>query len=383
VDFVEEIRAIAIRIKKTQQHIKTEEATKQAFVIPFIKALGYDVYDPTEVVPEFTADVGKKKGEKVDYAIMQNETPIMLIEAKKCSVNLEHEHKGQLFRYFSVTNAQVGVLTNGIIFRFYTDLEKPNQMDDRPFLEFNMLNIHDDLVKELKRFTKAKFNLDEIVPAAAELKYTQEIKAILAEQLKTPNEDFVKFFASRVYSGQLRQKVIDQFTEMTKQALHQFINERIDNRLRSALNKGDPNGAVLVPIQKTRASSQSKHQRNSKGIDTNPDEIEGLRLIKEIIKDTVDPKRVFLLDTVRYSIILLDDSKKNVICRMHFNSRKKKKVEFLDCEQPEIIPINDVSEIKQFTERLQAIAKTLDAAPNANMYKSNKPMGKRRQTLST
>ena len=200
MDFSEKIHALGIKVQKSVDLIQTEEATKQAFLIPFIMALDYDVYDPTEVVPEFTADVGTKKGEKVDYAIMRDGQPIMLIEAKWCGINLEKEHASQLYRYFSVTESRIAILTNGVKFRFYADLEKPNQMDSRPFLEFDLLDIQEPLIPELKKLTKSHFDLNKLVSAAAELKYTTEIKQILANQLVKPSDDFVKFFASRVYS---------------------------------------------------------------------------------------------------------------------------------------------------------------------------------------
>ncbi len=78
MDFIDRIRDLSTRIPKQLEHIQTEEATKNALIMPFISALGYNVFDPTEVVPEFTADVGIKKGEKVDYAIHLDGKPIML-----------------------------------------------------------------------------------------------------------------------------------------------------------------------------------------------------------------------------------------------------------------------------------------------------------------
>lgn len=240
MDFAEEIRVLANRAEKSCGDIKTEEATKQALVVPFLKALGYDIYDPTEVVPEFTADVGKRKLDKVDYAIMGKGQPIMLVEAKWCGLKLDNEHMKQLFHYFSVTDVRVAVLTNGVVYRFFTDLEKTNQMDGKPFLEFDLLHPQEDLISELKRFSKAKFDIGEIIPAAAELKYTREIKLILAEQLRAPTDEFVRFFATQVYSGKLMAKVMLQFRGVTQRALRQFINGEIEARLKSAMDKDDP-----------------------------------------------------------------------------------------------------------------------------------------------
>ena len=141
--------------------IQTEEATKTAIIMPFFSMLGYDVFNPQEFVPEFTADVGIKKGEKVDYAIIQDGTPVILIECKSITENLER-HDSQLFRYFGTTPAKFAILTHGIFYRFYTDLEDANKMDKDPFLTINILDIRDNQVPELKKFCKSVFDIDSI-----------------------------------------------------------------------------------------------------------------------------------------------------------------------------------------------------------------------------
>ena len=125
--------------------------------MPFISALGYNVFDPSEVVPEFTADVGIKKGEKVDYAIIRDDKPIMLIEAKRSGKELDVNKEGQLLRYFNATPAKIGILTNGHEYRLYTDLDQDNIMDSMPFLQFSICDINEQIVCELKRFTKSTF----------------------------------------------------------------------------------------------------------------------------------------------------------------------------------------------------------------------------------
>src|ERR1044071_7269994 len=123
MSFVEQLQALAIKTEKLCPVLETEEATKNALVMPLIHMLGYDIFDPTEVIPEFTADVGIKKGEKVDYAVKKDGRLVMLFECKHCGAELNLKHASQLFRYFAVTEARIGVLTNGIIYQFYTDLE--------------------------------------------------------------------------------------------------------------------------------------------------------------------------------------------------------------------------------------------------------------------
>ena len=239
MDFVEELRNLSIKIKKQKNVIRSEEATKNACVMPFIKLLGYDISDLTEVVPEFTADFGTKQGEKVDYAVFKDGEVIMIIECKKFGTDLSDDHTAQLYRYFSVTHPPVAVLTDGALYRFYTDLEKSNVMDRKPFFEFNLLDIQESLIDELKRFTKSAFDLNAIQRVAIDLKYTKKIKQILVEQLKTPTEEFVQFLLSSVYSGTRTQTVVQQFPSIVKRAMNQFLRDQIDQRLQSRANNGE------------------------------------------------------------------------------------------------------------------------------------------------
>jgi len=194
VDLIDKIKDIASRVPKQMEHIQTEEATKNAFIMPFISSLGYDVFNPLEVIPEFTADVGTKKGEKVDYAIKKDDDIIILIECKWSGAKLHKDHATQLYRYFSATEARFAILTNGIDYEFYSDLDEPNKMDSKPFFSFNVLQFEDHQIKELKKFTKSAFSLEDILTTASTLKYTGAIKKILDEELKNPTEEFVRFF---------------------------------------------------------------------------------------------------------------------------------------------------------------------------------------------
>jgi predicted type IV restriction endonuclease len=255
-DFIDKIRELSARIPKQLDPIQTEEATKNVLVMPFISALGYNVFDPTEVTPELCADVGVKKGEKVDYAILREGKPIILFECKHHAADLGKVHASQLYRYFSVTEARFSVLTNVLVYWFYTDLQAPNKMDERPFFEFNMLDIKEFAVEELKKFSKSIFDLDYILNTASELKYTREIKRLLLDQMQEPTDEFVRFFASRVYSGRMTQGVREQFAQLTKQAFKQLLNDQINERLKTAL-ASDPMGtappAVETPaLQRTR-----------------------------------------------------------------------------------------------------------------------------------
>lgn len=230
------LKALADKIEQLKDKIETEEATKNAFVMPFINILGYDIFNPTEVIPEFTDDLGLKKGEKVDYAIFQNQAPILIIECKNWNQNLKI-HNSQLFRYFHVTKTRFALLTNGINYRFYTDLEETNKMDEKPFLEFDITKLKDNTIKEIEKFHKSKFDVSQIVDNASNLKYTKEVKSIIEQELESPSNDLVKLFANKANSGRLTSKVLEEFTEIVNKAFSQIISEKVNDRLNSALNK--------------------------------------------------------------------------------------------------------------------------------------------------
>lgn len=229
MDFNESIKQFSKRVESISNTISTEEATKMSLIVPLFQILGYDVFNPLEFCPEYIADVGIKKGEKVDYAIMEDGNPIILIECKSCSEQLD-KHSSQLFRYFGTSTAKFGILTNGITYRFYTDLEESNKMDLVPFLELDITNIKDSEMNELKKFCKDSFDKDKIFSTAEELKFSSLIKGVLSSELESPSETFVRFILTDIYDGQKNQKVIEKFTPIVKKSFSSFINEIVNQK---------------------------------------------------------------------------------------------------------------------------------------------------------
>jgi hypothetical protein len=341
----DELKKVSEKIADKKDSIKTEEATKTAFILPFLKALGYDIFDPTEVVPEFTADVGTKKGEKVDYAVMMDDEPIILMECKSCGYDLDKTHASQLYRYFAFTKARFGVLTNGIIYRFFTDIDEPNKMDKKPFLEADLSNLKDTHIKELEKFTKSSFNLDEILTSASELKYLSEMKKIMAKEISDPSDDFVKFFARQVYPGPITERIRAKFAEITKTAFNQFIKEQVNARLTSALNISDEN--------KEEGAPEIFIEDNKSKIVTTEDEWEGYYIIKTILHEDVDTDKIFIRDKISYCGILFDNNNRKPICRLHFNTSQKY-ISLFDNGKEEKIPIEKVKDIYDYSERLKS-----------------------------
>lgn len=189
--FNEDLKSFAERIIPLKDTISTEEATKMSMIIPFFQLLGYDVFNPSEFCPEYTADVGIKKGEKVDYAILINDQPEILIECKWCGESLT-KHGSQLFRYFSTSPAKFAILTNGLTYQFFTDLDEANKMDLTPFLEINIDNLKDAQINELKKFSKEVFDKDNIFSTASELKYSTLLRDCFLKIWMAPSDDFVQ-----------------------------------------------------------------------------------------------------------------------------------------------------------------------------------------------
>ena len=307
-----QLKSLADKINQLKDKIETEESTKHAFVLPFINLLGYDTFNPTEVVPEFTADLGLKKGEKVDYAIFQNNEPILIIECKNWKENLM-VHNSQLFRYFHVTKTRFALLTNGIQFQFFTDLDEKNKMDEKPFLEFDITNLKENTVNEIAKFHKSNFDVNNIVNNASSLKYTKEIKKLINEELGEPTFDFVRLFANKVYNGRLTEKVMEEFKDLVQKGFNQLISEKVNDRLNAALNK---------EAEKQQVEQIDVVLDDSKVV-TTEEELEAYRIVVAILRRKLPVQRIVYRDTQSYFGILLDDNNRKPLCRLHLNGNKK------------------------------------------------------------
>ena len=355
MDFIDELRSLVTRIMNTKDMIQTEEATKNAMVMPFIHLLGYNVFDPLEVTPELISDVGTKKGEKVDYAILKDGKPIILFECKKCGGDLSINHASQLFRYFHVTEARFGILTNGILYRFFTDLEQPNKMDEKPFLEFDIFDFREQDIEELKKFAKSSFDIERILNTASELKYTRYIQNVLSDWMTNPSEEFVRLVSSDLLVGKRFTPAIkDQFIQITKRAFHQLIGDRINERLKVAMT---PETALSAQTNDAPVTLETTAQ-NTPLITTSPEEIEGLHIIRAILHEVVTPRRITMRDAQSYCAILLDDNNRKPICRLRFNNTAKLVLGLFSGKDEEKIPLVDIDDIYSYAEKLKATVLT-------------------------
>ena len=342
------------RVDNLKEQIQTEEATKNAFIMPFIQILGYDIFNPIEVIPEFVCDIGTKKGEKVDYMIMKDGEPILVIECKHWKENAD-AHNSQLHRYYHVSKARFGILTNGIVYNFYTDLEKPNIMDEKPFLTINLDDLKDSSIKVLEKFTKTSYDLESILDSAESLKYIKAIRKEFEAEIDNPSDEFIKLLVNRFFDRPLTANRLSIFREYTKRALTSSINESISSRLKSALSINEN-----IHDAKTKENEvvDSIDENSESKVVTTEDEIEGFQIVKAILREVISADRIAPRDTQSYFGVLLDDNNRKPLCRLHLNGGKKYIELFHNGKDAgEKILINSLDDIYNYKTELQ---KTVD-----------------------
>lgn len=347
--FEDDIREYVKTIPDKLEHIDSEETTKIALITPFLRLLGYDTADPSVVKAEYTADVGTKQGEKVDFAILDDGEPVVFIECKPVTRELSKDNISQLFRYFSITNVQIGILTNGVDYLFYTTAED-NRMDDNPFLEINMLNLSKKDIVELEKFVKDEFSVDDAVSRADELKYRNLIKKTLVKEFKEPSDEFIKVIAKQFYDGILTQNVRDKFKKMLVAVNTEIINEKVQKRLSDAVENND----------KEEEKQKEEVIIEDDGIITTDIEKEGFYIIKSIASERQHEDLIYMRDQKRYCSILFEDNRYYPVVRLYFNKPNNLKIELFDKitrkanggKIGDKIKIENVSDLYQYKDRI-------------------------------
>lgn len=353
MEFKEQIKQLGEKVLKLREQIQTEEATKNAFIMPFIRDLGYDIFNPTEVVPEYVTDFGAKNIEKIDYAILKEGQPVLIIECKNHTEPLE-KHYPQIHKYFHMSKARFALLTNGVQFNFYTDLDAPNKMDDTPFLYFDITNIKDQQIKELSKFHKSGFDISAILTTASELKYSNAVKDILIDELTNPSQEFIKYFVKKVYSGPATEKVMLQFTEIVKRTFDNTFNDIVNDRLMKAINQ-----TKVETIESSNEKTIIDLDENK--IVTTEEELNGFYIVKSILRANISADRIFYRDFQNYFNILLDDTIRKPICRLWFNGEKKFISIFDQDKKERKIEISGLDDLYSYQQELLA---TIDSYDN-------------------
>ena len=290
--------------------ISTEEATKNALVMPMLQALGYNVFNPMEVIPEYISDIGTKKGEKVDYALIENGEPIILVECKHWKENLDN-HVSQIYRYFGASKVKFGILTNGIEYRVYSDLDNKNVMDKMPFLTFTILADDVELLA-IQSLHKSVFNSVEMVEKAKILKNNSVIANAVSNEFNDPSDALVKLLIRSGFGSTKRvtDKVIHEFRPLVRQAINTLITTKVTFKLNNAL-KG--NEEIV----------EDEVELSTSGIVTTEEELEGLQIVKAMVRKVIPLDRVIAKDTKSYFGVLVDNNVRKPICRLHFNTSNK------------------------------------------------------------
>lgn len=338
MEFKDALKNYISRIETLKDTVATEESTKMALIVPFFQILGYDVFNPLEFCPEYIADVGIKKGEKVDYAILIDGKPVILIEAKAANKVLD-KHSSQLFRYFVATSAKFAILTNGILYKFYTDLDDANKMDKEPFLDINLLNIKEYQIQQLSKFQRNSLNVSEIMDSASLLKYNSLFKATIEKEFQNPTDEMVKLFLQPIYKGAKTQSVIEKFRPILKKAFNDFLAENLNEKLQIALS-----------------TTNAINTAEPESVSTN-EEWEAFSIIKEALKDTLDINKLFIKHTESYTAFLYENNSRKWICRLILNNSQKTLI-LPDENKKELkYPLIDIQNISQYAEKLSMVGK--------------------------
>lgn len=314
--FEENMKIFSSKIDEKLKHINTEETTKTALILPFLQEMGYDTTNPMEVKMEYTADIGAKKGEKIDIAILNDFQEIILIECKPANSALDKTHISQLYRYFNITDSEIGILTNGVIYQFFTDSIKKGQMDKSPFLEIDLRDLSKKEINELNKFTKDNFDITKIKSKVDDLKFAHDINKIISLEFDSPSDEFVKTITKQAYSGVLTSNVKNKFRKIIKQEIENVINDKVEAKLNNALEKTNHDEYV-----DTEEDSE---------IVTTEDEYEGYFIVKSILSKEIHPNRIFIRDFKSYCTVLLDDNKYYPLIRLYFNNPNNLRIGIFD-----------------------------------------------------
>jgi predicted type IV restriction endonuclease len=336
VDFAEQVKELAQRSKHASELALTEEATKTAVILPFIRALGFDVFNLNEVTPEFISDVGTKKGEKIDFALKIDGKPAILVEAKPISMSLGSAQYSQLYRYFGVAAVRLAILTNGREIWFFSDIDEKNKMDKKPFFVFDLQSFDEAHVKDLARFHKSVFNIDSILEAAGNLKFIKAAAEFLKQQITKPSDDFVRLIAKQMVDGSVTKSVLEQIRPVIPMALDELIRDRIQDKLNIAFRPDAP-----------------QTQEAAKDIDsdvgdviTTDEEIQAFYIVKAIGARILPVERIVMRDAKSYCSVIVDDNNRKPVCRFYFNAKSTKTVGIFDAEKVEtkytISALNDL-----------------------------------------
>ena len=348
--FEHDLNELADRVRTLSPTITNEEATKHALVLPFLRTLGYDVFNPEEIAPEFRAEGGTKPKDKVDYAVILDGKPRVLVECKAVGENLASDH-GQLYRYFGATPAHFGILTDGVEYWFFSDTVQPNVMDTEPFYEMDLREIIDSDVRCLTSFRREHFDERAALAEAEQMRWTQSVQRLIAAQFERPDDELVRWFARKVHGGRYTTAVADNFRSIVRLGFNQEVSDRVKRVVERSLR--DSSGSVQQAEGDTDIAAALS-------------DADALRIIQSSVADVVSPNRISLREAKKYGKVLLDDSPTLVVAKLYLGNPNDLAFTIGNGWRSAAYGIESVEQIADWGDELRAHIRHLLAGGSAN-----------------
>lgn len=315
--FKEDVTRLSGQVTQRKERCAgNEEATKHSLILPFFQVMGYDVYDPQELVPEYKAGWASTK-EKVDYAIFINGNPVFFVEAKAVGEKLDN-HDAQLAKYFNSTpNMKVGVITDGLTYKFFTDLKQPNIMDAEPFFTFNVETFSNDGLEILQSFRRDSFNLESVITKAEDLVYLNGISNKLRSIFKHPSDDFIRLVAGDVFPRKMTEKAVERLRPLVKQAISSTLIEMVSQGLTQGINESDEDN--------DSQEYQDPTEQADKIITTEEELAVYSEIANAIAAQVGSDNKVSYKDTINYFSIMIDNKPTRWFCRTYLNPNVRRR----------------------------------------------------------
>ena len=355
MDFLERIKELWKRIADQRGIVQTEEAAKTSFVMPFLQTLGYDVFNAAEVIPEFIADWAAKKGEKVDYMIKVANQTVMLIECKQVNDALDASKESQLANYFHhVQECNIGVLTNGIVYKFYTDLNAENIMDTEPFFVFDFGTLKDGHISKLEMFSKANITKTDVINSdIIKIRNYAAAVEVLRREFANPSEDLVKYVIKQMpFIKRANEAVVEEFREHIKKAVVQFEQDFFDAQIARLKETTQP------PTQDQQTKAAEIVTEKS-AIQTTVEEMQALSIVRSLLYKTVPSEKIVLKDSENYCDISYATVGSPRIVRLHFSDPSHLFISFPG--NPDLVTLGkiEIKSIEKLNEHGDKITSTV------------------------
>lgn len=351
MEFIEKVRNHAKRVMEHKGFASTEEATKTSLILPFLQMLGYDVFNATQVIPEYVADWAEKKGEKVDYTIKVGNKTVMLIECKQVNDPLDVSKENQLANYFHhLQDCNVGVLTNGIVYKFYTDLNAENIMDSEPFFVFDFTSYKEWQIKRLEMFSLENITkTDEINNDIIKTRNFVAVTRFLKKEMSEPSDELIKLAIKQMpFIKKASEPIIEEFKDHFKKAHLQNQQDYFDAQI-SRLKEAQQAEQEQKPVDSAPAKPT---------FITSIEELQALAVIKSMLWNIVPAEKICLRDAENHCDISYATTGWPRIVRLYFNDPNMLQITFPT--HPDYIKLGkiDIKTVEKLNEHSEKIIST-------------------------